>query len=127
MVQLRGQLVPLKSMVPKSMGREASRWREFQIDVEEWLEAQFPGVRAVLKSVSRAAGGTTFDSTFMEPLRAPVAAAGGDLNFLLSGRNAMYTAFRTILEGMPRTSGKARTLEMYLKAGIGCASTFNLM
>ena len=56
-------------MVPKAMGSDASKWREFRRDVEEWVNAVRPGMRIVLRAIAASPEGTRFDASFLENLR----------------------------------------------------------
>ena len=96
---LVSQFVPLKQLLPKSLGNDVSRWREFQTDVEEWLEAQAPGMRVLLRAISRVPIGTIVDDQFLGGLRQAVTSEGGSFEYIMPGRNVMFMAFRKILEG----------------------------
>ena len=89
-------LMPTKHMIPKAMGSDSSKWREFRQDVEEWLNSFRPGMREVLKAIANAQEGTVVDYTYLEGFRSLVHEHGGDLDELYAGRGLLYSAMRMI-------------------------------
>ena len=89
-------LMPTKHMIPKAMGSDTSKWREFRQDVEEWLNSFRPGMREVLKAIANAQEGTVVDYAYLAQFRSQIHASGGDLDELYAGRGLLYSAMRMI-------------------------------
>ena len=68
--------IPNKSMAPKAMGSDTSKWREFRRDVEEWVNAVRPGMRIVLRAIATSPEGARFDAGFLESLRPQIVECG---------------------------------------------------
>ena len=48
--------IPIKSMVPAVFGKHEDEWRGWQEDVADYLEAQRPGMKALLKAAEKETG-----------------------------------------------------------------------